>query len=113
MGHHQEGGEMTPMVQLAVELDGPLLFAEPGPVEDTQAKIDGGGVKGKEGILEAKLMAGSHRLGSTQEGVKQRFKDGAGAALQGIRQSGASDRWKSQVVKTRMVGQKTTLNGPQ
>lgn len=105
IGHHQESGEMAPVVQLAVELDGALLFAKPCPVEDTEAEIDGGGVKGKEGIFEAKLMVGGQGLSPAEDGIEKSFEDGAGAALQGIRQSGTGDRGKSQVVETRMMGQ--------
>jgi len=113
IGHDQERGQMAPVVQLAVELDGALLFAKPGLVEDTQAEIEGGGIKGKEGILEAKLMAGSHGLGSVEDRIEKRFKQGRGAALQGVSQSGAGNRRKSQVVETKTMGEQTTLNGPQ
>lgn len=113
IGHHQEIGEMAAVVQLAMELDGPFLFTKAGPVEDTQAEIDGGGVEGKERIVETKLMTGSHRLGPVKKRIEERFKQGRRTALQGVGQSGAGHRRKAQVIETKTMGEQTTLDGSQ
>ena len=49
--------EITIVVEQEMELDSPLRLAEGGPVKESGAKVDDGGVKAEELILEAKLLS--------------------------------------------------------
>jgi hypothetical protein len=74
-----------------VELDGPLVLAEPGPREERQAEIDRRGVEGVHGGLQVhpQGFAGIERLGERDEGLREVGHDAPVARLVGIRQGAA------------------------
>jgi len=49
--------EITIMVKQEMELDSPLRLAEGGPIKESGTKVDDGGVKAEELVLEAELLS--------------------------------------------------------
>jgi hypothetical protein len=45
------------MVKQEMELDSPLRLAEGGPIKESGTKVDDGGVKAEELVLEAELLS--------------------------------------------------------
>lgn len=106
-------GQMAAVIQEAMEFDGAFLATEVGPIEDTQAEIDGSGIKRVQGMFETEAMGGSQALSSSEDGPEQGFEDGGGTSLHGIGQCGAGDGSQSQVIQACRVGHESTLNRSQ
>ena len=73
-GHGDKIRQITGMVELHMEFDGPFGLTELGPVKDGKTKIDGGGIKAEDGILEPEFMLRCNRLAFGQHGEKDFFK---------------------------------------
>src|SRR5882757_4944830 len=110
-----KGRNGAAQVQQRMQLDGGTLGINGGPIKETQAKLDGGGIEGVDARIEIQ-----HRLiaikatGATDKPKRNRLIDTPVTMVQSIGQRGTS-RWLRQahMKQLALIGRQASLNIPQ
>jgi len=92
-GDKDENGNGAPQIDNRVRLDSGLGRAEVRPRKQTQTQVDGGGIHGIEGFLDAQsnIFALIEFDGGCNQSMTERFEQSPIAAFVGVGQRGAGD----------------------
>ena len=78
-------------IEQGVHLDGGLVGSKPGPGEQRQAEVDGGGVQGIDGVveIETERLVGLPGAGDADQHLSEVGEDVPVVRLVGVGQGGA------------------------
>ena len=91
VGNPNKCGDRATQIEQGVHLDGGLVGSKPGPGEQRQAEVDGGGVQGLHGVIEIETerLVGLQGSGDADQYLSEVGEDAPVVRLVGVGQGGA------------------------
>ncbi len=91
VGNLNKCGDRATQIEQGVHLDGGLVGSKPGPGEQRQAEVDGGGVQGIDGVveIETERLVGLPGAGDADQHLSEVGEDVPVVRLVGVGQGGA------------------------